>query len=79
MRESAQHRPWGFRKLSVPADEGKAWSEFAQGLHHAAHEVLFKIAFGDFAREAEEFKVVGVLGDLLGQFGIGCDEPLCKV
>ena len=38
-----------------------------------------EISFGDFAREAQEVKVVGVLGDLLGQLGVRRDKLLGKV
>jgi hypothetical protein len=33
----------------------------------SAGEGVFEVAFGDFAREAEEFEVGGVFGYLLGE------------
>jgi hypothetical protein len=66
-------------EMDLAADERKAGSEFAEGFGDSAGKGVFKLSFSDFARESEEFEVVGVLGDLLGELWVWCNKVLHKV
>ena len=66
-------------EVDLAADEGEAGAEFAEGFGDPAGQGVLEVAFGDFPGEAEEFEVVGIFGDLLGQFGILGNKLLRKV
>ena len=54
-------------EVDLAADEGESGAQFAEGFGDPAGQGVLEVAFGDFAGEAEEFEVVGVFGDLLGE------------
>jgi hypothetical protein len=54
-------------QMHLPADEGEAGAEFAQGVHDPVGQLLLQIPFGDFTGQAEEFEVVRVFRRLLCQ------------
>jgi hypothetical protein len=54
-------------KVDLPAHEGEAGAQFAEGFGDPAGQGVLEIAFGNFTGEIEKFEVVGILGDLLGQ------------
>lgn len=56
--------------MDLAADEREPRAEFRQCFRGPVGECVSEIAFGDFTGEAEEFKVVGVLCHLLGQFRV---------
>ena len=66
-------------ELDLPADEGESRAQFAERFGDPGREGVLKVAFGDFAGEAEKFEVVGVLGDLLGKLGILRNKLLREV
>ena len=55
-------------EVDLPADEGESGPELAERLSDPAGQGVLVVAFGDFAGQAEVFKVVGFFGNLLGEF-----------
>jgi hypothetical protein len=58
-------------EVHLPAHEGEPGAQLAQGIDDSVRQRLFQVPLGDLTGEAEELERVRILGDLLGQLGIG--------